>query len=782
MSSSKPNQLKVPLRYSAVNTSIFFFVLVPLIIFLNHPYSNLSDSGRPVPHWTLLLSPLLDYNFVHDVWFGINLPPENYTGERILAFGIGSLATFVLWLAGWRIFTPFSRILKTPKLERFFFSGLSGIILLVFYVSTLGFFHLANKPIIPVLLTYGVLEAIAWEIKKRKRNRPQIKNIKAKTNKKHLDVFSAIPIFLLFLFASFYLLASTQPIFEYDALEYHVQGAREIFSTGAIQFSETNVYVNMPLGSEMAYVTGFNLARDFGYAETTILRLGSIIGKTILLYATLLLAFGIYCCSLRLFRNINCALWTTTVFLSFPQLFEVFTSGLNDSIVGLALFSVAYFLILEKNHISSFNKRSLLRVVFLGTILGFSISVKYTTIPFIYIPTVIYVITSYILRIIKKRRITSNRHYFPHLGSEIKSLILSLLILHACMLAVGGVWYLRNAILTGNPIYPLCYNIFGDKTNTWDEEVNARWKVAHSPNGFGCSDVKNSFQKTMFADELASPFFIFLPILGCFLLFSAIKLPKNGYENQQIRYALTIFLLVILYSAGWFLFTHRITRFLVPIFPFVAMLLGFGIWQGISRKSLITKATILATVLIGLLYSGLMIDLLSIGRLAPLRSLERDPVRFPLTAIYLNHKNAFFLSSDGSQTSSSFGKLLLIGEARAAAFNVPVGYSTCWNKSALIPILEPWIMRNNEGHIVKITNSHRIIQSLVKANIMAIYVDFGELARFRSPGNYGFRDQDINESLFEMLEHAGVIVPVKSKEIVGDSPNIRLYLVNINQV
>ena len=187
-------------------------------------------------------------------------------------------------------------------------------------------------------------------------------------------------------------------------------------------------------------------------------------------------------------------------------------------------------------------------------------------------------------------------------------------------------------------------------------------------------------------------------------------------------------------------------------------------------------------MLIGLLYSGLMIDLLSIGRLAPLRSLERDPVRFPLTAIYLNHKNAFFLSSDGSQTSSSFGKLLLIGEARAAAFNVPVGYSTCWNKSALIPILEPWIMRDNEGHIVKITNSHRIIQSLMKANIMAIYVDFGELARFRSPGNYGFRDQDINESLFEMLEHAGVIVPVKSKEIVGDSPNVRLYLVNINQV
>ena len=91
-------------------------------------------------------------------------------------------------------------------------------------------------------------------------------------------------------------------------------------------------------------------------------------------------------------------------------------------------------------------------------------------------------------------------------------------------------------------------------------------------------------------------------------------------------------------------------------------------------------------------------------------------------------------------------------------------------------------MRNNEGHIVKITNSHRIIQSLVKANIMAIYVDFGELARFRSPGNYGFRDQDIDKRLFEMLEKAGIIVPVKSKQIVGDSSNVQLYLINSNEV
>ena len=781
MSSNKTNLPKVPLRNSAVNIFTFFLILATLIIFLNQPFSNLNADGSPIPHWTLLLTPLLDSNFVHDVWFGINLPPENYTGERIIAFGLGSFATLILWLAGWRIFTPFSRILKTPKRERFFFSGLTGIILLVFYVSSLGFFHLANKPIFPLLLAYGVLEAIVWGVNRRKRNIPPITKIKESTIKKHLNIFSAIPICLLSLFASFYLLASTQPIFEYDALEYHVQGAREIFSTGAMQFSETNVYVNMPLGAEMAYVTGFNLARDVGYEGTTILRLGSIIGKTIHTYSTFLLAFGIFSCSFRLFRNINCALWTTIVFLSFPQNFEVYSSGLNDSIVGLSLFSVVYFLILEKRRISSSNKRSLLSVVFLGAILGFAISVKYIAIPFIYIPSVIYVIAGYMSRLFKRSERTSNHRSLPHLCSELKSLILSLLILHSTMLTVGGVWYLRNTLSTGNPVYPLCYKIFGDKTNTWDEEVNTRWQVAHSPDGFGYSDIKTSFQRIMLTDELSSPFFIFLPLLGCFLLFSAIR-SKNGYKNRQIRNVLTIFLIVILYSAGWFVFTHRITRFLVPIFPFVAMLIGFGIWQGITRKSMFTRTTIFATVLISLLYSGLMIDLLSIGRLAPLRSLEQDPLRFPPAAIYLNHKNSSFLSPNDSKTIENPGKLLLIGEARAAAFNVPVSYSTCWNKSILIHILEPWITRNDEGHIVEITNSFLVIRELLNANITAIYVDYGELARFRSPGNYGFRDQDIDKRLFEMLEKAGIIVPVKSKQIVGDSSNVQLYLINSNEV
>lgn len=782
MSPNKPNQLKVPPRDSVVNICIFFLVLGALIIFFNQPYTNLNADGNPVPHWTLLLTPLVDSNFVHDVWFGVNLPHETYTGERFLAFGLGSLATLILWLAGWRIFTPFSRALKIPKLERCFFSGLVGIILQIFYVSTLGFFHFANKPILPILLTYSALEAIIWATKRWKRDGKTLVNRRKKTFKKGFNGLLAIQISILSLFTSFYLLASTQPVFEYDALEYHIQGAREIFSTGTIQFSESNVYVNMPLGTEMTYVTGFNLIRDCGYSGTNILRLGSIVGKTILLYATLLLAFGILSSCLRLFRNITCALWGVIVFLSFPQLFEVYTSGLNDSIVGLALFSAVYFFTLEKGRFLSFNRRSLLSSVFLGVILGFAISLKYTAVPFVYIPIVMYVIISDVLRIFKRTNRKTNCLSVPKTTSLVKNLIVSLLILHLTMIAVGGGWYLRNAIVTGNPVYPLCYKIFGDKTNTWDKEVNARWHVAHSPNGFKYSNIKESVKKTMLTDELASPFFIFLPPIVCFLIFNALNSERKSFDNRMSRYALVILLIVILYWTGWFFFTHRITRFLVPISPFVSILLGFGIWQGIVRRSLLTKTTIFSTVLISLLYSGLMIDLLSIGRLAPLRSLEQDPVRFPLTAIYLNQKVNAVHSPNETQSIVPPGKLLLIGEARAAAFNVPVSYSTCWNKSALIQILNPWIKRNNEGRIVEITDSSQVVQEFLKLDVKAIYVDFGELARFRSPGNYGFRDQDIDERLFEILEEANVLAPVKSQSIIGDSSSVQLFTVNSNIV
>ena len=57
-------------------------------------------------------------------------------------------------------------------------------------------------------------------------------------------------------------------------------------------------------------------------------------------------------------------------------------------------------------------------------------------------------------------------------------------------------------------------------------------------------------------------------------------------------------------------------------------------------------------------------------------------------------------------------------------------------------------------------------------------VDFSELSRFRSPGNYGFNNPEIDENLFTLLLKADVIVPYKAPELQdGDSNDVMIFSV-----
>ncbi len=46
------------------------------------------------------------------------------------------------------------------------------------------------------------------------------------------------------------------------------------------------------------------------------------------------------------------------------------------------------------------------------------------------------------------------------------------------VLAAFGPWMAKNIIETGNPVYPLCYNLFGGVD--WNAELDAKWKAGHA--------------------------------------------------------------------------------------------------------------------------------------------------------------------------------------------------------------------------------------------------------------------------------------------------------------
>ena len=308
---------------------------------------------------------------------------------------------------------------------------------------------------------------------------------------------SILQTVLFVFFISFYAFSATQPIFEYDAVEYHVQSAREIFETGTISFFPNNVYANMPLGSEMFYLAGFNLMRDFDCDPENVLRLGSLVGKVVLTSFALLTALGIGAFCVRFLRSATVGVWSAIVFLSFPGVFNVFNCGLNDSLLSFALLGALYVVLLvaqqSLNADSPIQFKNLLYlVILLGTFLGFAASIKYTGVVFVCIPATIG-----FAAVLWKPRFFSRFFdvYTPDNQEANKTIqspnsdghqsllhsansvgpyrvVLLLTLLIATALLIGGGWYLRNATATGNPVYPLAFHVFGDKTGQWTESIN----------------------------------------------------------------------------------------------------------------------------------------------------------------------------------------------------------------------------------------------------------------------------------------------------------------------
>lgn len=758
-------------------------VVLVAVFFLEQPFVNLRTGSEALPHWNVILSAIVSPNFARDIWLGVDLPAGAVTGERLQAFGIGAIAILGMLFVGKLLFYPFQSSLRANKYENLFFSGVLGFIFTSFRLQIAGLLHHANAPLLPevsFVILVGIFLLFCKIIHMARLDSSKADKIPSGKSSRSILILQSL---LLVIFSLSYFCSSTQPLFEYDALEYHAQGAREIFDSGSIGFSSNNVYVNMPLGVEMFYTIGLVLARDFGYQDADILRIGLLIGKTVITSSVFLTALGLACFCSRFFNNCRCGLWSAIIFLSLPNLFEVYSNGLNDAVLGLATLSIVYvfFLGFEGTHPQTFRK-GLSIAVLLGFISGFSASVKYTGVVFICIPTLILLI-AFLLKHSFTKSLTANS---PH-GNENKRLkfkskslaaLLTAIIFIASAFTVGGGWYLKNYKATGNPVYPLCYGLFGDATGNWNESVNARWKKAHSSADFGFAALKDSVARSLWKDDFNSPVYIYVPVVGFFALIGVCLGLRTTTETRDLKKLLTLFVIITAYWAAWFFLTHRLTRFLLPVAPLVSIVVGYGITKLLESGISILSVCALTVALISLLYSGILIDLLGQGRLAPLRSLERDPARYSQTALYFNAHPELLKTGTAILGRPKKTKILLVGDAKACAYFCPVVYSTCWNNSPLIPLLEPGIERDGNGKIIKIKDPQIIIAEFSKAEISYVCVDFNELARFKSEGNYGINNPEIDVNLFFLLVEAGVLAPFIPEELEGQEASSPTFKVS----
>jgi hypothetical protein len=505
-------------------------------------------------------------------------------------------------------------------------------------------------------------------------------------------------------FAVLIVLGGMMPPWEFDVREYHLQVPKEWYQAGRVQFLPHNVYGNMPLGAEMHVVLGMILTA--GWADWW---WGALVGKTVMAAFAPLTALGLYAAVRHQVSSAGAAA-AAIVYLATPWVIYVSITGLNEGAVGCyALLAVAAMLRWQPAAGQASLGQRAGYLVLAGVLAGSAAACKYPALLFVVVPLAIWSGLAERSRSLDRRAKT-----------------IAIFLLGA--LVASGPWYAKNAALTGNPFYPL---VFGGATRT--PELIERWNRAHQ---VPPDDQGRRYTSAQAADSIAllawrSPWInpLVLPL-------AALAWLNVRHRRWVVRLGLLILWVLLI----WWLATHRIDRFLVPVLPWAAWLAGIGFaWSGSRPWRLVATTVLVAGAALNLLFmihSG-HYDRRLLVSLAELRTDQpAEPGGYSRVSPVHRYLNAAV--PDGK-------RVLLVGDAQPFDLEVPVRYATCFDPC----IFESW-MRNR--------SAPQRLAKLLDEQISHIWFDWGEIARYRSPGNYGFSDWVTRELVWdELVEQQGIL-------------------------
>jgi hypothetical protein len=533
------------------------------------------------------------------------------------------------------------------------------------------------------------------------------------------------------------ILASLLPPLDFDVCEYHLQAPKEFFQHGKIDFLPHNVYANMPMGAEMLSLLAMSIAGDWWP--------GALAGKLVTAMFTPLLALGLLAAGRR-FCSTAAGVVAALVYISIPLVLSVSAAGLVDGVLACYLFLAFYAVLLWKSPLSpgegqgEGGVRPTGCLLLAGYFAGAAAATKYSGILYVLLPLAGWIVLG--------RGAGDEELQICRLQFAFRRRLLALVVF---LLAAGlgcGLWYGKNWILTGNPTYPLFYGVLDGKT--WNAEKDSRWNRIHGPHDFAPQTLAADAGRVVLTSPGLSPLVVplaALALLGCLFKQRGTGQKSEGEEKPtrtrplavpfspspplplSPSWGISAYALFIL--AAWWLLTHRIDRFWMPALPLLALLGGVGAtWCG---------ARWWRWLLTGLLVAGLAANFLMASAgwnnawFVPLPMLRHDPHWIKPWHEYFN-----------AQTAD--GGVLAVGEAAVFDFKPPVLYNTCFDDCIF--------QRLVEGRTAR-----QVAAELRSRHIAYVYVDWPEIERYRSPGNYGFT-HFVQPAVFDWLVHQGVLTPL----------------------
>ncbi len=516
--------------------------------------------------------------------------------------------------------------------------------------------------------------------------------------------WQAALMLVMAIFSAAMLLGAMLPSFDFDVNEYHLQGPKEWFLGGRIAFLPHNAYTSFPFLTEMLSLSAMNVRGDWFR--------GALAGKTLLMAFAPLTALALFCLGRRWFSD-TVGWLAAAVYLTTPWVYRV-------SIIAYTEGALLCFLSVSLLAFDVARERATARHwLLVGFFAGSAMACKYPGLISVVIPIGVAACVGW--RRSSRARSNADAAAAPRVGRFFLAAALGL------SLSIGP-WLLKNFVETGNPVYPLAWTIFGGRD--WDAELNQKWRDAHSSKSFSLGELRASLVEVVAKSDYQSPLlFAFAPLA---ILFSR----RRALIGWMWAYIFWLF-------GTYWLLTHRLDRFWLPIVPVGALLAAVGLagtgrqlWHWFAGGAFALAATF-NLVIVTSAIAGLN------QYLADLDALAKIPGVLPSDVAFLNRS----IPPDGN--------VLLVGQANVLYVECDFVYNTVFDRS----IFEELCARRKPGVDPpdwELLPADEIRRNFRERGITHVAVNWNEIVRYRT--TYRYTDFALPHR-FDELVAQGVLSP-----------------------
>lgn len=621
-----------------------------------------------------------------------------------------------IWIGAWGIGSLILRVthVNLRGAEGLFFSMCVGLSFTSLLMLGLGIAGLISR----WALLGIVIAAVLLEVVLRGRASPLAARDSRRDSSPGFFKSNWVVLTFMALLMAGQLIGAMTPQNDFDVIEYHLGGPKEWFQLGQIQRLPHNVYTNFPFLCEMILLAGMTVYGDWQW--------GALGGQAALAIFAPLTALGLFAAGRRWFSE-KTGLIAALIYLSSPWTYRISIIAYTESSLACYLFAALYAVLMLRTEFmcepSDGRSDPWPLTLLTGMLTGSAMACKYTGFVSVVIPItalLFFCAAQYIKAVPFRRLIKLGLAFGLGIGLTV------------------GPWLVKNLVETGNPVYPLGVRVFGGVDR--DPEIDAKWRNGHAAKRYPSWqarmwDLPVKLQDVVSKNDWHSALmFAFAPLTILLL----ILLRRRGKEEApQIGVISITWFYIAWQFATWWVLTHHIDRFYVPMFSAVAYLAGVGAqWldlsgfnpSGLERRSwkITTSLVIVAGLLfnVNLMQSG--ICGFSAGRLKLLTA--RDIAISSATPRIRWMHDAIQSGELPSDT-----KILYAGEAALFHAQYPYLYNTVFDHS----ILEQICVKPGTNDF-ELKPAEQIRAELQQRGITHVDVCWSEILRYREPGSYGY--------------------------------------------